>query len=60
MNGEHLYLIKLENSDESFYKIGTSVHRYSRFYQITYWIVALPDTDWIVALPDTYWIVALP
>jgi len=31
---QHLYLIKLENEFESFYKIGTSVHRYCRFYQL--------------------------
>lgn len=34
MAKENLYLIKLENQHESFYKIGTSVHRYCRFYQI--------------------------
>jgi hypothetical protein len=31
---QNLYLIKLENKHESFYKIGTSVHRYCRFYQL--------------------------
>jgi hypothetical protein len=34
MDKQNLYLIKLENKKESFYKIGTSVHRYCRFYQI--------------------------
>ena len=30
----NLYLIRLYNKDESFYKIGTTVHRYCRFYEI--------------------------
>jgi hypothetical protein len=34
MEKQNLYLIVLSNKDESFYKIGTSVHRYCRFYQI--------------------------
>lgn len=34
MESENLYLIKLENENESFYKIGLSVHRYCRFYQL--------------------------
>lgn len=34
MESQNLYLIVLSNEDESFYKIGTSVHRYCRFYQI--------------------------
>lgn len=29
-----LYLIRLFNEKENFYKIGITVHRYSRFYQI--------------------------
>ena len=31
---ENLYLIKVYNETESFYKIGTTVHRYCRFYEI--------------------------
>lgn len=34
METQNLYLIELSNENESFYKIGTSVHRYCRFYQI--------------------------
>lgn len=30
----YLYLIKLSNKKEAFYKIGISVNKYSRFYQI--------------------------
>lgn len=32
--GNNLYLIKIYNENESFYKIGNSVHRYCRFYEI--------------------------
>jgi len=31
---ENLYLIKLSDENESFYKIGTTVHKYCRFYEI--------------------------
>jgi hypothetical protein len=31
---ENLYLIRLFNNNESFFKIGTSVHKYCRFYEI--------------------------
>lgn len=31
---ENLYLIKLSNGTESFFKIGLTVHRYCRFYEI--------------------------
>lgn len=31
---ENLYLVKFYNDYETFYKIGTTVHRYCRFYQI--------------------------
>jgi len=30
----NLYLIKLWNREESFYKIGTTVNKYCRFYQL--------------------------
>ena len=30
----NVYLIKLSNDNEEFYKIGTTVHRYCRFYEI--------------------------
>lgn len=30
----HIYLIELSNSSERFYKIGITVHRYCRFYEI--------------------------
>ena len=30
----YLYLIKLYNEEECFYKIGISVNKYSRFYQL--------------------------
>ena len=30
----HLYLIKVSDDKESFYKIGNSVHRFCRFYEI--------------------------
>ena len=30
----NLYLIKVSDDKESFYKIGNSVHRYCRFYEI--------------------------
>jgi hypothetical protein len=32
--GNNLYLIKLSDEKESFYKIGNSVHRFCRFYEI--------------------------
>lgn len=31
---ENLYLIKLKSEQECFYKIGTTVHRYCRFYEL--------------------------
>ena len=31
---ENIYLIKLWDENESFFKIGTTVHRYCRFYEI--------------------------
>jgi hypothetical protein len=31
---ENLYLIKINDEHESFYKIGTTVHRFCRFYEI--------------------------
>ena len=31
---ENIYLIKLKDKKEEFYKIGLSVHRYCRFYEI--------------------------
>jgi len=31
---ENLYLIKLSSGNEVFYKIGTTVHRFCRFYEI--------------------------
>ncbi len=31
---ENLYLIKLSDKFESFYKIGLTVHKYCRFYEI--------------------------
>lgn len=34
MSKENIYLIKLYNDQEQFYKIGTTVHRFCRFYQI--------------------------
>lgn len=34
MKKENVYLIKLKSKDEEFFKIGTSVHRYCRFYEI--------------------------
>ena len=34
MESENLYLIKISDKKESFYKIGLSVHRYCRFYEI--------------------------
>lgn len=30
----NIYLVKLWNDEESFYKIGASCHKYSRFYQL--------------------------
>jgi hypothetical protein len=30
----HLYLIKISDEKETFYKIGNSVHRFCRFYEI--------------------------
>jgi len=30
----NVYLIKLSNEKESFYKIGVTVHKYCRFYEI--------------------------
>ena len=30
----NVYLIELRNNKENFYKIGTTVHKYCRFYQI--------------------------
>ncbi len=30
----NLYLVRLYNENESFFKIGTSVHKYCRFHQI--------------------------
>ena len=30
----HLYLIRISDDKESFYKIGNSVHRFCRFYEI--------------------------
>lgn len=32
--GNNLYLIKISDAKESFYKIGNSVHRFCRFYEI--------------------------
>lgn len=34
MDKENLYLIKIFNEKESFYKIGLTVHRFCRFYEI--------------------------
>lgn len=31
---ENIYLIRIYNEQEDFYKIGTSVHKFCRFYQI--------------------------
>jgi hypothetical protein len=32
--GSNVYLVKLWNEEESFYKIGVSCHKFSRFYQL--------------------------
>lgn len=34
MAHENIYLIRLYNNKESFFKIGLSVHKYCRFYEI--------------------------
>ncbi len=34
MKGTNLYLIKLRSVGEDFFKIGTTVHKYCRFYEI--------------------------
>lgn len=34
MKKENLYLIEVSNDSERFYKIGVTVHRYCRFYEI--------------------------
>lgn len=31
---ENIYLIKLRSDQEQFFKIGTTVHRYCRFYEL--------------------------
>jgi len=34
MDSENIYLIKITNKNEEFYKIGLTVHKFCRFYQI--------------------------
>ena len=34
MSKENIYLVKLKSEHEEFYKIGTTVHRYCRFYEL--------------------------
>jgi len=34
MDSENIYLIKLTNENEEFYKIGLTVNKFCRFYQI--------------------------
>lgn len=34
MRTYNLYLIRVYNDEETFYKIGSTVHRYCRFYEI--------------------------
>lgn len=34
MEKENVYLIKLKSKEEEFFKIGTTVHRYCRFYEM--------------------------
>jgi len=34
MANENIYLIEMKNDQESFFKIGTTVHRYCRFYEL--------------------------
>jgi len=34
MNTGNIYLIRLQDDNETFFKIGTTVHRYCRFYEL--------------------------